>query len=64
MAHALGGGALGPVNGALIVIVESSGSVGVREVHVVAPVLKRQDSLTASSVARILASQVEPLVRG
>ena len=45
VAHALGGGTLGPVNGALVVVVESSGSVGVREVHVVAPVSKRQDFL-------------------
>ena len=45
VAHALGGGTLGPVNGALVVVVESSGSVGVREVHVVAPVSKSEDLL-------------------
>ena len=45
VAHALGGGALGPVNGALVIVVQTSRSVGVGEVHVITPVSEREDFL-------------------
>ena len=43
VAHPLGGGTLGPVNSTLVIILETGGGIGVREVHGVAPVAKRED---------------------
>ena len=45
VAHALGGGALGPVDGALVIVVQTGRSVGVREVHVITHVSEREDFL-------------------
>ena len=41
--HPLGGGTLGPVKSTLTIILEAGGGIGVGEVHVVAPVAKRED---------------------
>ena len=43
--HALGGGALRPIDGALVIVVQTGGSVGVGEVHVITPVSEREDFL-------------------
>ena len=45
VAHALGGGALGPVDGSLVILVQTGRSVGVGEVHVITPVSEREDFL-------------------
>ena len=45
VAHALGGGALGPVDGTLVIVVHTVRSFGVGEVHVVTPVSEREDFL-------------------
>ena len=43
VAHPLGGGTLGPVDGTLVVILETGGSIGVGKVHIVTPVAKKED---------------------
>ena len=45
VAHTFGGSTFGPVDGALVVVVEAGGGFRVGEVHVVTPVAKREDFL-------------------
>ena len=45
MVHALGAGALGPVNSPLVIVVETSRACGVREVHVVTAMAEGEDLL-------------------
>ena len=58
--HTLGGDTFGPVDGTLVINVEAGGSISIGEVHVVAPMAKREnffDSFIHGTVGR---GQIRP----